>query len=169
VLLVGVGAVTAWALSQRAAPTGGARNVPALEASPGATRFVLRLDSSPSKALVLEGGNPIGVTPLEISIERTSVQRAPRQFQVHKDRYIDATVEQSDATADVERSVQLQPAPPTPFAEPPPTVTTASPSAAPTRATPSNLTKDLRPRVKTAPQRPTATPEPEVPGIRGNR
>jgi serine/threonine-protein kinase len=171
VLVVGVGAVTAWTLSRRTAPTGGALTVPTTQVKPSATHFVLRLDSNPSKALVLEGGNPIGVTPLEVSVERSSVQRSPRQFQLHKDGYIDATIEQRDATADVERSVQLMPTPPTPFASPPPTLTTASvaPSALPTRATQSTLTKDLRPRAKSAPQRSTATPEPEVPGIRGNR
>jgi len=71
------------------------------------THFALHINSEPSQALVLEAGNPLGVTPLSIEVDRTVVQRTARQFVVRKAGYIEVGLQQGDSLTDVQQNVTL--------------------------------------------------------------
>lgn len=71
------------------------------------TRFTLRIESNPSQASVLESGNPIGVTPLTLEIERSIVQRSARQFLLRKRGFTEVTIQQGDSSEDVKQNVIL--------------------------------------------------------------
>lgn len=77
------------------------------------THFVLSITSEPSQALVLEAGNPLGVTPLSIAIDRTVVQRGARQFVVRKVGFTDIGLQQGDSSTDVQQNVALEKVAPT--------------------------------------------------------
>ena len=70
-------------------------------------RFVLRIESKPSQALVTEGGNPLGVTPLLIEIDRAIVRHSPRSFLVRKAGYVEVAIQQGDSSSDVRQFVTL--------------------------------------------------------------
>lgn len=73
------------------------------------SHFVLRIDSTPAQALVLEAGNPLGVTPLVLQIEHSVVQQAAREFLLRKAGFADVTIRQGDSAADVQQNVVLAP------------------------------------------------------------
>jgi serine/threonine-protein kinase len=64
--------------------------------------FVLVLDSTPQGADVLEGDQMIGTTPVQVTIDRASVQSAPRRFVLRLDGYAPYTLLQGDSTTTVE-------------------------------------------------------------------
>lgn len=110
------GAVTGWLVTHRATPNPAvADNAQTVDgqsptdAQPVAdkTHFVLRINSEPSQALVLEAGNPIGVTPLSVEVDRTVVQRSARQFVVRKAGFMDVGIQQGDSLTDVQQNVTL--------------------------------------------------------------
>ncbi len=74
--------------------------------------FTFALDSSPSGAAVFEGEKQIGVTPIQIPIERASVRAQPRMFVLKKDGFVSANVPQglSDEST-VKQMVTLAPDP----------------------------------------------------------
>ncbi|HEY5955641.1 MAG TPA: protein kinase, partial [Polyangiaceae bacterium] len=161
VILVGVGAATAWFVRNRSNPMDGRVNV----SSHPTGHFVLRIESNPSRALVLEAGNPIGVTPLTISMDRTTLRHTARQFLVHKDGFRDVTVQQPEASADVQQTIVLTPEVPSAVDDKSTSATAPTETARPTSPNPKRSSS----KAKSAPQRPTASPEPEAPGIRGTR
>lgn len=106
--LVLLGATTVWYFARpntTSTPTG-AQSVE-VGAPKGPTRFVLRIDSNPSEAQVLEAGRVLGVTPFSIELERTAVQGAPKQFVVRKDGFIEVRLQQEDSPIDVHQNVSL--------------------------------------------------------------
>jgi serine/threonine-protein kinase len=83
-------AVSATASASTVAPAGVPRS------------FVLVLDSTPQGADVLEGDQMIGTTPMQVTIDRASVQSAPRRFVLRLDGYASYTLLQGDSTTTVE-------------------------------------------------------------------
>jgi serine/threonine-protein kinase len=74
--------------------------------------FVLHLDSAPSGAAVIENGNVLGVTPLNISVDRMSVSDGrTRAFQLKKEGYAATVFAQGIAESDVKQTVALSPVP----------------------------------------------------------
>jgi hypothetical protein len=94
------------------APTASASAV----ASPDAPRsFVLVLDSTPQGADVLEGDQMLGTTPMQITIDRASVQSGARRFALRLDGYVPYTLLQGDSTTTVESvALLVASAPPAP-------------------------------------------------------
>jgi serine/threonine-protein kinase len=82
-----------------AAPTASASAAAPAEAP---RSFVLVLDSTPQGADVLENDQVIGTTPMQVTIDRTSVQNTPRKFVLRLDGYAPYTLLQGDSTATVE-------------------------------------------------------------------
>jgi eukaryotic-like serine/threonine-protein kinase len=83
-VLLGAGAIGAFAWSRSAAdpaaPTGsGAIATPAARRS-----FVLFIDSTPAGAEVLEGDDPLGHAPLQVSIDNEVARKQPRRFVVRR-------------------------------------------------------------------------------------
>ncbi|MBX3212698.1 MAG: protein kinase [Labilithrix sp.] len=93
--------------SSPAAATSQAATSDAPAAAP--TAFVLRLDSTPPGATVLEEGKVLGVTPLDVPIERSSVATGARVFQLKKDGYTTTAFAQGASDADVVHAVPLAP------------------------------------------------------------
>jgi serine/threonine-protein kinase len=69
--------------------------------------FTLSIDSTPPDATVLEGGKPIGSTPMAVTIDRRSVSVGPRRFLVKRDGYAPFTLEQGDSKIAVSASATL--------------------------------------------------------------
>jgi serine/threonine-protein kinase len=65
------------------------------------TSFTLSIDSIPSDATVTEGDRLIGVTPVVVTIARSSVSVGPRRFVVRHEGYAPFTLEQGDSKAAV--------------------------------------------------------------------
>jgi eukaryotic-like serine/threonine-protein kinase len=157
--LVLIGAATARVMRNRSTdPRPAVSEATRAQSGEQKTHFVLRIESNPSQALVLEGGNPLGVTPLSIEVDRTIVQRSARRFVVHKEGFVDVNLEQEDATTDVHQNLSLAPAP-SPAA--PKTSTVALP---PTRRLEKLASKQAPPLAKAVPSSP-----PPGPGIRITR
>ncbi|MFO0630097.1 MAG: protein kinase [Polyangiales bacterium] len=126
-------------------------------ASPLATppsRFTLVIESSPTGAVVSEGGTDLGLTPLAMSVELASVRARPREFQVRAAGHARATLRVGETSeAELHRLVALSPLPavadaaaPTPpaprIAEPPaPRAPRRSPRGS---NPPPNLPDDIR-------------------------
>jgi hypothetical protein len=64
--------------------------------------FVLVLDSTPQGADVLEGDQMIGTTPVQVTIDRASVDSGARRFVLRLDGYAPYTLLQGDSTTTVE-------------------------------------------------------------------
>ncbi len=124
VLLVGIlaaGGVGVWAMKRSndaAASSTVASGTPVpLDTSPPTPAsadptFTFALDSNPQGASVYEGDKLLGVTPIQIPIERTTVRAGNRMFVVKKDGYVSASVPQGftdEATA--KQMVTLAPDP----------------------------------------------------------
>jgi serine/threonine-protein kinase len=75
----------------------------------------LHVDSTPEGADVLLAGKPIGVTPLDVRMKRTT---GYKMLTVHRAKFQDATTT-IDLSADCSRTVTLTPAPDEPPARPP--------------------------------------------------
>jgi serine/threonine protein kinase len=56
--------------------------------------FVLHIESNPTGALVTENGMVLGPTPLDVRVERESVGRSPRTFQLKLDGHVATSVTQ---------------------------------------------------------------------------
>jgi serine/threonine-protein kinase len=72
-----------------------------------ATAFSIALDSNPPGANVYEGERLVGITPMQLKVERSSVSREPRAFVLKKDGYANATVVQGPSDGDVRSVVAL--------------------------------------------------------------
>lgn len=159
-----VGAAASWLSGRGAATSGfneGRRSAAVRQGSvapempieppgvPVATSFLLRLESTPDGATVLEADRVLGVTPLSLRIERSEVRGSARDFVVRKRGFVDATVRQQDSATDVRRTVSLANEPTA--AEPSPAKSPAAPTA--TRISPkpghSSLLKNTSPAVTT--------------------
>jgi hypothetical protein len=100
--------------------------------------FVFVLDSTPQGADVLEGDQLLGTTPVQVTIDRTSVQSGPRRFVLRLDGYAPYTVLQGDSTTTVESvALLVASAPPAASgsAAVPPRRTPRSPGVRPTSTT----------------------------------
>lgn len=82
----------------------------------------LRIESTPSDAKVIEDGEPIGATPLELA---TPSSAKPRSFGLRKAGYVDAFFTEPAASGDVARLVVMTPFSP-PSAPPLPSPTPAA-------------------------------------------
>jgi len=71
------------------------------EGSGPPTTFTLSIDSVPSDATVTEGDRLLGVTPVVVTIARSSVSVGPRRFVVRHEGYAPFTLEQGDSKAAV--------------------------------------------------------------------
>jgi serine/threonine-protein kinase len=71
------------------------------------TSFTLSIDSTPPDATVIEGGKPIGSTPMVVTIDRRTVSVGPRRFLVKRDGYAPFTLEQGDSKIAVSASATL--------------------------------------------------------------
>jgi eukaryotic-like serine/threonine-protein kinase len=69
--------------------------------------FTLLIDSKPAGADVLDGDDVIGTTPMQVTIERASVQNGPRRFVLRLDGYAPYTVLQGDADSTVQIAAPL--------------------------------------------------------------
>lgn len=88
---------------------------------PTATNFTLAIDSTPTGADVFEGATHLGTTPLQITIERASVEASPRTFSISKDGFVTARVVQGgDAVENIRSIVTLAPVEADPIKSPPP-------------------------------------------------
>ncbi|HVJ91758.1 MAG TPA: PEGA domain-containing protein, partial [Labilithrix sp.] len=76
---------------------------------PPPTTFVLHLESTPPGASVLENGRPVGVTPLDIPIERWSVTSGQRTFEIRKDGYATMMFAQGSMETNVATELILAP------------------------------------------------------------
>jgi len=120
---------------QAAAAAASAPSASAVGPSAAPRSFVLVLDSTPQGADVLEGDQLLGTTPVQVTIDRASVQSGPRRFVLRLDGYAQYTVLQGDSTANVESvALLVASAPPAPSASAaaPPRRNPRSPAAHPT-------------------------------------
>ncbi|MCW5837543.1 MAG: serine/threonine protein kinase, partial [Labilithrix sp.] len=62
---------------------------------------------TPPGATVLEDGKALGVTPLDVPIERSSVVNGPRTFLLQKDGYTTTAFAQGASDVDVPHTVAL--------------------------------------------------------------
>jgi serine/threonine-protein kinase len=76
-------------------------------ASAEPTSFTLSIDSTPPDATVIEGGKPIGSTPMVVTIDRRSVSVGPRRFLLKRDGYAPFTLDQGDSKIAVSASATL--------------------------------------------------------------
>jgi eukaryotic-like serine/threonine-protein kinase len=88
--------------AQAAATSASAPSASAVAPAAAPRSFVLVLDSTPQGADVLEGDQLLGTTPVQVTIDRASVQSAPRRFVLRLDGYAQYTVLQGDSTTNVE-------------------------------------------------------------------
>lgn len=73
----------------------------------GQRSFALVLDSAPQGADILEGDQVLGTTPMQLTIDRASVQSAPRRFVLRLDGYVPYTLLQGDSATAVEATAPL--------------------------------------------------------------
>lgn len=100
--LLGAGAIGIWAVKKSRAPTASAASSTTTATAPPApldSAFTFVVESSPPGATVMEGDKTLGVTPLSVPIERTTVASGPRTFIVKKDGFVSVNVVQG-ATED---------------------------------------------------------------------
>jgi serine/threonine-protein kinase len=116
--VLGLAAAIALALTRSEHPP-----APAAEAARRA--FNVFIESTPPGAQVMENGQPIGTTPLALSIELASVKQAPRSFTLLRSGYLPYSVRQGSSNEDVRVLATLQP-------EPAPAVEPALPASAST-------------------------------------
>ncbi|HVH45386.1 MAG TPA: serine/threonine-protein kinase [Labilithrix sp.] len=82
---------------------------PASAPPPRPTSFMLRIDTVPTGAVLTESGHFVGLTPVDVRIDRSSVEASPRTFQLIKDGYTGTSFTQGLAESNVERVVALAP------------------------------------------------------------
>lgn len=86
-------------------PTKAVTSVPAPKGPPEnsapPTTFTLSIDSIPPDATVTEGDRLLGVTPVVVTIARSTVSVGPRRFVVRHEGYAPFTLEQGDSKAAV--------------------------------------------------------------------
>ena len=91
-------------------PSAGSAASTAPTSTPLPTSFVLQLDSVPTGAKVTENGVVLGVTPLQIAIDRASVANGEtRVFQLETSGYTTTAFAQGASDADVAHTVALTP------------------------------------------------------------
>ena len=73
------------------------------------TTFVLRIDSTPSGATVTEDGVTLGTTPLDLTIDKSTVADGKRTFQIKKDGHVPGTWSQGDSDHNLSAVVMLAP------------------------------------------------------------
>ncbi|MBN9162530.1 MAG: hypothetical protein BGO98_45785 [Myxococcales bacterium 68-20] len=96
--------------SATTAPSAGSSASTAPASTPLPTSFVLQLDSTPTGARVTENGVVLGITPLQIAIERASVANGEtRVFQLETSGYTTTAFAQGASDADVAHTVALTP------------------------------------------------------------
>ena len=78
--------------------------------------FVLAIESAPVGATVTEGDKLLGITPLELTIDRAAVNAAPRTFTVAKEGFAPTLVVQGPSAENVHTTTALAPLPPQPSA-----------------------------------------------------
>ena len=106
-------------------------------APPLAPAFVLTIESAPLGATVTEGERGLGVTPLEVTIDRASVVAAPRTFTISKEGFAPTLVVQGPSSENARSTTALAPLPPQPSAsaKPRPTATLKATAPTPTGTT----------------------------------
>lgn len=118
--MLAVGAVALWLASgrlhpsQRTEATATTASVPSEPSAPDASAwFTLHIDSTPSGAEVLaDDGSRLGVTPLEVPIERARASAEERSFVLKKDGFVTTSLRQgASPETRVERVVELAPEP----------------------------------------------------------
>lgn len=120
---------------------------PASAPAPEAPRFTLVIESTPTGAVVSEGGVDLGVTPLALSVDRGVVAARGREFVLRAEGHARASLRVGDSTeSELHRLVALAPlaAPPSAIADasveavvpPPPGPPPPRPSRRPTRPRP---------------------------------
>lgn len=80
---------------------------PAGAGASGSESFTLMIDSTPPGATVAEGDRVLGTTPMQLSIDRASVAKAPRTFVIQKDGYLATSVVQGSSHENVHLPVTL--------------------------------------------------------------
>ena len=111
--LVSIGGTGIWLARARMTakppdPVSTVATAPVVSAAPAAADFVLHLDSAPSGAAVLEDGNVLGTTPLDIKIDRATVKTTQRSFQIKKEGFTTTVYAQKDADSRVDQTVKLE-------------------------------------------------------------
>jgi serine/threonine-protein kinase len=84
---------------------------PAATPAPALASFALEISANTPGAQVYEGAFLLGSTPLRLSIDSTSVARAPRTFTVSKTGYLPYTIVQGPAQRDAQVLAELSAAP----------------------------------------------------------
>jgi len=101
---------------------------PATEAPRSA--FKLFIESTPPGVQVTEGGQPIGTTPLALSIDLASVKQAPRSFTLLRSGFLPYSLRQGSSDEDVRVLATLVPEP-APAVEPAPSPDSPAPVTRP--------------------------------------
>ena len=102
-------AATASTTSTAVPSAGSSASTPPAPA-PMPASFVLHLDSTPTGARVTENGKVLGVTPLDVAIERASVANGEtRVFQLETSGYTTTAFAQGASESDVSHTVALAP------------------------------------------------------------
>ncbi len=99
--------------------------------TPAASRFTIRIESTPSGADVREADRVLGATPLDLAIDNDAVRSAPRRFVLAKDGFAPYSVLQGPSSENVHVVAQLAPVPP--IAVQPDASAAASPPVPPAR------------------------------------
>jgi eukaryotic-like serine/threonine-protein kinase len=111
VTVVALGAAAAIAATRfvgRPSATAAAPPQPAPTATAPARSFTLVLDSTPSGADVLDGDDILGTTPMQVTVDRTTVRDGPRRFVLRLDGYAPYTVLQGDSDGIVHVTAPLE-------------------------------------------------------------
>lgn len=107
-LLLGALGSALWlGLRSKPQPSLASAPLPTLPSAALRTAFLLRLDSVPGQAVVKEGATVLGVTPLQLEIQRESLAAGPRRFVIEKGGFAPFTYEQADSVSDSETTAQL--------------------------------------------------------------
>ncbi|WP_437288009.1 serine/threonine protein kinase [Sorangium sp. So ce406] len=123
---------------------------------PDVSSFVLMVESMPSGAEVLEDGQPLGNTPLQLSITNSSVRASPRRLTVRQEGYEPYSIVQGPSDQSVRLVATL-------------TKRAAAPTSTPAAPTPPPATPAPRsygrpaPRPSPAPDAPPPSPPPPRP------
>ena len=133
-VVLGVAAGFAWTLRPRPLVI---TKVSVSATPPLAPAFVLTIESAPLGATVTEGERGLGVTPLEVTIDRASVVAAPRTFTISKEGFAPTLVVQGPSSENARSTTALAPLPPQPSAsaKPRPTATVKATAPTPTGTT----------------------------------
>ncbi len=120
--------------------------------------FALLLESDPPGAFVHDGDLDLGVTPLQMVLDRKTVEKESKRFVLHKDGYLPHTVVQGPSDRDVRQVISLQKSP--------------EPSIAPASATAAELPERPVPSRTVLPTKgpkPAPSPSKTAPVIRVER